>query len=1043
MKKALTNLLVFLFAINVLYAQEIVTGKIKAKGKVLGLPDVTVKVKGTDEIQTSDYNGDYEILIPSGANILIFEYTGYKTQEVEINDRDYINVTMVLTTTENNSGNDQVELGIGSVSKEASTSSVSSISGEGLTQQPVVSLEQTNQGKASGVLVQGGSGELGSASSILIRGGSSLTGSNAPLYVVDGIPLTSGSQSNINPNNIESIEVLKDASATAIYGSRAANGVVLIKTKSGSEGKAKIDIDYQFGIGITPKKLDLYSADDHLAQLFEIGIKNLLDNIVFRIGWVNEGNDLATLNDISDSFSDENIRRWIAEEAITTPNGTRVNFSDDNLLGSALRVFDRSRDQLSFNTDWQDEVFRAAILNKVNASISGGNESSNYFGSVSYLDQEGILIGNDFDRLNLQFNVNKQLSSKLSANLSLSGARTTNNRLSDDADLGNPLKALLLPASDEGDPDNNFNLRTLTGRNFYNPVTEVTYSDFIETSNFFIGNLGLTYEVNEKLSINLDGGVDLLGETLERRQGPQTLDGNPTGFSRIIETNVTNYLINGYLDYETKVGNQNKFSAIIGTSYQKSSADIIEKSARVNSISDLESLPENSPSLLNNPVPGSASSFLSFYTRLNYSINEKYFFQASGRMDASSRFSPENRYGIFPALSAAWNLSEEAFLSSSNVISFLKLKAGYGLIGNTPAGDFLYRTNLFLIRYADQQGLRFDNLANENLKWETTGQLDIGFDYGLFDNRISGSIGYYSKNTTDLLFPRPLTQTSGFTSVIDNIATMENKGWEFNLTSENVMTDDFKWTTDFNITSNENKIKDLNGERLITGVNAYLEGESAGVFFMPVYTGVDSETGQALYDIGNGATTTDYNLALDNRQIVGNPNPDLFGGLSNTLTYKNFTLQFAFQFVLGVDIYNQTGEELSNSGFLGFSQTKDQLDRWYAPGDVARFPGVNPAADIPNSSSRWLQDGSYLRLNNLTFTYNFPQQVLENLNLDKFSIFIGGQNLLTITDYTGYDPDVNSVDPLAGAVGANILRGIDNFTAPQARMFITGLKIGF
>lgn len=1043
MKKALTNLLVFLFAVNIVYAQNVVTGKIKAKGKVLGLPEVTVKVKGSNESQLSDYNGDYEISVPAGSSTLIFELAGYQTQEIEINNRSSIDVIMILATANNNTSDDQVALGIGSISKEASTSSVSSISGEGLTQQPVVSLEQTNQGKASGVLVQGGSGELGSASSILIRGGSSLTGSNAPLYVVDGIPLTSGSQSNINPNNIESIEVLKDASATAIYGSRAANGVVLIKTKSGSEGKTRIDIDYQFGVGITPKKLDLYSADDHLVQLFETGVKNQLDNIVFRIGWVNEGGDLAVLNDLSNSFSDENIRRWIAEERVTTNGGTVINFSDDNLLGEVFRVFDRARDQLTFNTDWQDEVFRAATLNKINASISGGSESANYFGSVSYLDQEGILIGNDFDRLNLQFNANKQLSSKLSANLSLSGARTSNNRLADDADLGNPLKALLLPASDEGDPNDNFNLRTLTGRNFYNPVTEVTFSDFVETSNFFIGNLGLTYDVNDKLSINLDGGIDLLDETLERRQGPETLDGNPTGFSRIIETNVTNYLINGYLDYETALGGQNKFSAILGTSYQNSSADVVEKSARVNSISELESLPENSPSLLNNPVPGSASSFLSFYTRLNYSINGKYFFQASGRVDASSRFSPENRYGVFPAVSAGWNLSEESFLAGSKVFNFLKLKASYGLIGNTPSGDFLYRTNLFLVRYADQQGLRFDNLANENLKWETTGQLDVGIDFGLFENRISGSIGYYNKNTTDLLFPRPLTQTSGFSSVIDNIATMENKGWEFNIASDNISTDDFSWSTEFNITSNENTVKDLNGERLITGVNAYLEGESAGVFFMPVYVGVDSETGQALYDIGNGATTTDYNVALDNRQVVGNPNPDFFGGLTNTLSYKNITLQFAFQFVLGVDIYNQTGEELSNSGFLGFAQTKDQLDRWYAPGDIASFPGVNPAADIPNPSSRWLQDGSYLRLNNVTLTYDFSGQVLERLNLEKFSFFIGGQNLLTITDYTGFDPDVNSVDPLAGALGANILRGIDNFTAPQARMFITGLKIGF
>ena len=397
MKKALANLLLIFLVCNSLYAQKIITGKVKAKGAILGLSDVTVTAKGSSTSTTTDYEGTYRISVSSSTIVLVFSLKGYETVEATIGSQSAIDVTMVPASG-GSAADKEVALGYGSVSKEESTNSVASIDGDALAQQPVVSLEQTNQGKASGVLVQGGGGELGSASSMLIRGGSSLTGSNEPLYVVDGIPLTSGSQSNINPNNIESIEVLKDAAATAIYGSRAANGVVLITTKSGSSGKTQIDIDYQFGVGIAPKRLDLYSADDHLVQLFEIGIKNLLDNIVFRIGWVNDGNDLAVLDDIANSFSDENMRRWIAEERITTDGGNVINFTDDNSLGQALRIFDQSRDQLTFDTDWQDEVFRAAILNKINASISGGTEESNYFGSISYLNQEGILIGNDFER---------------------------------------------------------------------------------------------------------------------------------------------------------------------------------------------------------------------------------------------------------------------------------------------------------------------------------------------------------------------------------------------------------------------------------------------------------------------------------------------------------------------------------------------------------------------------------------------------------------------------------------------------------------------
>jgi len=1039
MKNTLTSLLLFFALIGAAEAQTVISGRVKVKGDILGITGATVSVKGHNISVFTDIQGDYTISLPEGANVLVFAFNGFQTQEIEVGNRSVVDAEMVATK----DTEDELLVGYNSTSKRSSTNSISSIDGSDLANQAVPTLEQANQGKAAGVLVQGGSGELGSASSILIRGGSSLTGSNQPLYVVDGIPLTSGNQSNINPDNIASIQVLKDASSTAIYGSRAANGVILITTKSGSGGKTKIGIDYQFGVGSSPKRLDLYNSEDHLAQLFESGIKASTTNPLFRGLWIRTGNDIAILNDINNSFSDQNLRTWVAEETITTNSGLRIDASNTTQLGNLVRSFVDAKSNLTFNTNWQDEVFRTSIMNKAGINISGGDNNSSYFGSVSYLNQEGILIGNDFERINFQLNLRKKVSSSSSIDLSLSGGRSINNRLSADADLGTPLRALLLPPSDEGDPNNAFNLRTFSGRNFYNPVTEVTFSDFIESSNFLIGNLGFKHQLTDKLSFKIDGGLDFSDDNLERRQGPETLDGNPTGISRLVETNTFNYLINSFLNYKTAIGSQSSLSATLGSSYQKSDASITEKSARINSLSELRSLGEEDPSLLNNPVPGSASSFLSFYTQLNYSLNNKYFFQVSARVDGSSRFSPDNRFGAFPAVSAGWNLTNESFLSNNKTFSFLKLKSSYGLIGNVPPDDFLYRANLFLVRYQNQPGLLFNNLGNPNLKWETTAQFDIGLDYGFIGDRITGSIGYYIKNTSDLLFPGPVTQTSGFGSVVSNIASLENKGWEFSLSSKNIVSNDFSWSTEFNITSNQNKITDLPTDRLVVGVNAYLEGESAGVFFIPVFAGVDTETGLALYENNQGGTTTNYEEALENRQVVGDPNPDFFGGLSNSLHYKNFNFQFSFQYVLGVDIYSQTGEELSNSGFLGLSQTIDQLDRWYAPGDIASFPGVNTSADIADPSSRWIQDGSYVRLNNVTISYDFPEKILNSLNLSSLNFYIGGQNLLTFTKYTGFDPDANSVDPLLGSIGANISRGIDNFTAPQARLFITGLKIEF
>ncbi|MFC2123847.1 SusC/RagA family TonB-linked outer membrane protein [Bacteroidota bacterium] len=1006
MKKLITSLIICLFFINQAFSQRTVTGHVISDDQPSGLAGALVQIKGQLDKSITDNSGNFSLLIPEDGGLLIISLSGYRTEEIEINLQKTVDVQLAKLPERT----DEISIGYGTQSKEELTGSVSQIDAESIGSQPLIDLEQANQGRASGVFIQNNGGKLGQGTTVKIRGGSSLTGSNSPLYVVDGVPLTSNNQTEINPNNIASIEVLKDASAAVIYGSRAANGVILITTKKGEAGKLKVDFDYQLGVSQTPKKLDLMSPKDYNEMFVEYTLRFIgYDEVITR-------SDLET---------------W-------AQNGEAV-FNDPSDPATEIRIEMPLVEDLSYDTDWQDEVFRTALSHRSNINLSGGSENHRFFTGIGYTTQEGILIGNDYNRLNADLNLNSQFTKQLSVNFGLSFIHSKNNRLNEDQDLGSPLQAIVLPPSDSYDPDNEYRLfvRSLE----YNPMTEVYYSDNVETNNRVVGNLGAKYRLNENLSLNVDGGIDVLDFTTEKRQGPETLEGKPSGLSRIGETSVFNYIVNGYADYTNSFGNNN-LSAVLGASYQRSNSDFSFKRARVNSIGEIE----NDPDIYNPPIPSSGFAFLSYFTRINYSIQKKYIFQVSGRLDGSSKFGDDNRYGFFPAVSAGWNLSNESFLSGSSTISFLKLKGSYGLVGNTPDEDFIYRTNYFIINYGTEEGIRLSNLSNSKLKWETTAQLDVGVEFGFLADKISGSVNYFQKNTTDLLLPVPVSQTSGFDFILQNVGSLENSGIEVDINTSNIESDNFRWHTSFNFSTINNEITKLGGEdrKLISGVNAYLEGKAPGVFYMPVYEGVNSLNGEAEYSVGSGGITTDYDEALANgRQIVGDPNPDFFGGLSNTLSFFNFDLDFLFQFVQGADKYNQTGEFLANSGILLLGQRADQVDRWIEPGEDSQFSVIKPSAENTNPSTRWLEDGSYIRLNNVSLTYNLPIDIVRNWGMRYFRIYVGGQNLLTITDYSGYDPDTYYIDPTGGTITQNINRGIDDFTTPQPRTIITGIKIGF
>ncbi len=1035
--KALPAILLALLCVRVAYAQQTVTGKVTEEGDEFGLAGVLVTVKGTDVSTITDVYGEYSLAVPDGATTIVFSGEGFATMEVEIGSTTSIDFQMQKgkKTKKEAKGTRFVPVGFGTQTESEITSSISQIDAQQLEGIPTIDLEQANQGRASGLQVQNNGGQLGEGTSVRIRGGSSLSASNEPLYVVDGVPLSSGGQSDINPHNIASIEILKDASAAAIYGSRAANGVVLITTKRGESGKTKIDVDYQFGVSQTPRKLDLYTPEDYNAQFLEFGLRDVEPELGILAFFNPEARDLWFLVlDILDEGSADNYRDWASTGTITLDDGRTLVLSENTLLNLIAQPLD----SLIYDTDWQDEVYQTAFAHRANLGVSGGSDSFNYYAGVSFTDQEGILIGNDFQRINGRLDLNSEVLPGLDIDLSANYAYTKNNRLRDNQDLGFPLQAIVLPPSDSYDPADDYNLivRSLE----YNPLAEIAFSDNLELGNSIIGDIGIAYEITDGLTINVEGGIDFFDQDAEHRQGPGTLEGGQTGLSSLTEVSIRNYVYNAFIDYSLPLSNEQQLSFLGGASYQESTTTTAFRSARVNSISELSGLDESDSTLLNVPIPDTRFSFLSFYARATYNIRDRYIFQLSGRADGSSRFSEDNRMGYFPAASFGWNISNEDFFDPT-VFNLLKLKASYGLVGNTPEEDFLYRSNYFEILYGQEPGIRLSNLANSQLKWETTAQTDVGVELGLFNSRINLTVDAYMKNTTDLLFPVPITQTTGFSFILQNLGSLTNQGIELALGTVNIDGENFTWSTDFNITMNRNEVTDLNGNQLIVGVNAYLEDQPAGVFYTRKYVGVDPNTGEALYDNGAGGTTTDWNNAP--RMVVGDPNPDFFGGLSNTLSYKDISLTFLFQFVSGSDVYNATQEFLSNSGILNLSQSKDQLNRWYKPGDEAPFPALNPFQENTFPSSRFIEDGSYIRLNTATITYNLPADVVSNWGLSYLRFYVGGQNLITFSNYSGYDPDVNYVDPTFGTIERNISRNIDNFNIPQARTIITGFKIGF
>lgn len=1012
-KTAALLLAVTLCSVQFLWAQtKTVIGKVTdASGAPLANASITVK--GSRSGTASGADGAFSLSVPDNAKVLVVSAVGFEAQEVTITGS-----LLSISLKEGDSRNmdEVIVVGYGTKIKKDLTGNIARVKGSEIANTPVANFTQALQGRAAGVFVESQNGKVGEGIKVRIRGAGSISASNSPLYVVDGVPINSdpnsgNSLADINFNDIETFDILKDASAAAIYGSRAANGVVLITTKKGRAGKTQLNVNMQYGTNKPTGYRGFLDAKEYVDLLREAAINS--DNI--------EGVDPLDPAQYPGS--------WLqfAENRLTRYSG----FSDWRTLQT--------------NTNWEKLAFNEDSKTKlIDVSASGGTDKTRFFVSGGFNDQDGILFGNNFQRISGRFNLDHEASNKVKLGFNLSVARTIANRVADDNEFYTPMQIVALaPITPVRNQAGVLYDRPTT--TYYNPLIELEDSRYTSTVFRNIGGLYFNYKVTQGLVFKSEFGVDIQSQSDDRFYGARTIIGQSTnGYGEATWFRRFNYNTNNYLNYTKIFGGVHDLDATAGMSFQSFTTDLSFVSGEDFPVDALKKL-ASAGRITGGSTSTSESAILSYFARANYKYDNKYLLSLSGRIDGSSRFGKENKYGFFPAVSAGWILSEENFLRNSDFISFLKLRGSFGLTGNDAGfGDFAQLGLWGAAKYNNVSGLVPTQLANPELKWEKSAQTDIGIDFGLFDNRLTGELDYYVRNTRDLIYNVPVPGTSGFATQTVNIGSMQNKGFEIVLNSVNVNSRDFKWNSSLNVSKNKNKITKLDGDQtLIPGndgryLNSLIVGEGIGVFYGPKFAGADPANGDALYYLPDGKTTTnDYNDAGD--FVVGDPNPDWIAGLNNNFSYKGIELSVLFQGVFGNQIMNGAGGFMSASFDWFDNQTRDQLDRWQQPGDITNVPQLRLGyGNGIGASSRYIENGSYVRLKNITLAYNLTSKILNKLKIRSARFYVTGVNLATFTKYTGWDPEVNT-DYRAG----NRNQGSDFYAAPQIKSLTFGINLGF
>lgn len=992
------------------YAQGTLAGTVTDESTGEPLPGSNILILQLDRGASANAAGEYSIgNIPVGTYDVRVTYIGYRTfrgtvtidpGENELDpvlDPDYLGLDEVLV------------IGYGTRERRDLTGSVSKVTRSQVENVPVSNIESALSGRATGVQVSSASGLPGGEVAVRIRGAASLGAGNQPLYVVDGLPVTTRQTStslagnetqhttsalaDLNPSDIESIEILKDAASAAIYGSRASNGVILITTKRGRAQQTEVTVNHFSGAATETNRLDLLDGPGYVAVTREAGTAG------------------------SAGYPDP-------ENAPTY--------------------------------NWLDAVHRTGYNTQTDIAFRGGDELTRFYVSGTYFSQEGYFIENRFQRGSVRLNIDHSVTENLRIGTNFGLTRVFNDRVGSDnllmslltsSALNAPIRPIYLedgaynPVQVFTDDEGNVLPGSIIGNPAHNTVQEARENTRNFRSFRVIGNSFAEWTLADGLELRGSLGLDLLSGNEFNRYLSKTGAGAPDGSGQRRNEETVNWTGESTLAYQMTPGQDHRLDALAGVSYQSYQTGGLLV-AGTNFPSDLF------PNVASASEMEAFSAFTnekwgleSYFSRLMYDYDDRYTVEGSARVDGSSRFGADNRYGFFPSASAGWRISGESFMDNAGLFDDLRLRVSWGLLGNDGIGDFASRA-LWAgnANYAGEPGLRPDQIESPRLKWEQTSQWDLGLDMALLNERIALSADYYYKYTSDMLLGVQLPYTSGFADVDDNIGEMKNSGIEFSLETQNVQ-GEFQWSTTFNITFNKNEVVSLVNDEPVTGLlhQRAEEGHPMGVFYLQEWAGVNPDTGLPQWYVveEDGTRSVTSNYAEATRQHAGSVQPDFFGGFANSISYAGFDLSVFFQYVYGNSIYWDDGSFLLNP-HSNMNKSTAILDRWRQAGDetdIPRFRDDNGnVISSTQASTRFLQDGSYLRLKDVTLTYHLPPDLVNLVGLQRANIYIKGTNLLTFTDYDGLDPEL-------AAHGTTTLRqGATFFTPAQMRTVLAGIR---
>ena len=1058
------NIMLFLMALviscQVMAQQDRITGRITDSNDGSGMPGVNVLVKGTTNGTITDLNGKFSLNVSTKNAVLVISSVGYKTQEIRLrSDQKTVNVVL-----EENSKllDEVVVVGYGTMKKSDLTGSVGSLSGEKLKESVVANFDQALQGRIAGVQVSSNSGTPGAATTIRIRGASSITSDNEPLYIIDGIPVQgsgtdiagfdwaggANGQKKVNPlaaispSDIVSIDVLKDASACAIYGAAGANGVVMVTTRRGKAGEIKINYDGYISSSSLPKKLDMMNLKQFAVYQQELSA------------------DLG--NPLSDYFKDPSI--------------------------------------LGEGQDWQDAIFQSAVAQSHSLSVSGGSDKTQFSVSGSWFNQDGIVIGSGFDRFNSRFNFDAQARKWLKLGGSLSFARTNETITLNDGGDGVIMQSLLMPPNvPVKDMDGNYAGPESVEGISWNPVAIAMTRTNKLLRNRIMGGFYGSAEIIKGLTLRAEYSFDASNNTNKAFHPTYEWGALKNEINRIMqrEDQSMYWVQKDYLTWDKTFNQKHNINFMAGFEVSKSAWEGTQLIKNKLTTDDIKVIGVDGTYETNSGWKDEATQ-VSMFGRANYNYDNRYYLTGTMRRDASSKFGSGNRWGNFPSMAAAWRISNEAFLKDNKSISNLKLRLGYGMVGNSNIGTYKYGSAMTAVSTPFGTGYRPSNISNPDLKWETSVQYNAGLDLGLFNDRISLTFDAYYKTTKDLLLQISIPSYLGGSDWTDiqspyaNIGKVDNKGFDIALSTHNIKSKDLNWTSNLVFSLNRGEVKALNDDNqaIYSKLNWYSEFQTAtitkvghpiGVFYGYQTEGLfkdkndilnhavqkaDPQNSKINYvnktggvwvgDIKFVDQNNDNVIDTKDQVIIGNPNPDFTFGFNNNITYRDFDLAFSITGAVGGDILNYSRVLTEGQTSIWTNQSIDVVNRAKiglhdekgSTTDPDNVYLLNPDAILPRAatndvnrnnrmSDRFIEDGTYVRLSNISLGYTFPKDLAKKLKIEKLRVYASAQNLLTITGYSGYDPEIGAYNQSA------LMQNIDMGHYPTPRMFTFGINLGF